>query len=525
MLNYLEKFNSLPADIRSKVSDPAVMQAISELEKEYNVGLASVVMRVMIKEIPILDLPKFFVFEFEMEPKKSEELTEAIKEKVFFGVRDYLGIITEEEISSEKEIEENIPADDTTLPPVQSSGFFFSSEDEEEIRAMAHKMKNFKPNQPALPALDFDAVIDKTKLDTGLSYSSEELNSRFYQIALTYLKGIRNKIDAKATLEKTTENGGMGMKDIFADNVILLLDKNKTDSEKAALEAESKKPKNNDIDQEKRSKPAIGLGQARDMDYDFKALVEKSSVDDKKSDDKPNISFKLDDIERVKNEIPKADSAVKKIDLEDFVPPSPHVYGAKQTTPVVAEAAVSVPNPKSNSSISIKTNTAVKTGQKPSFSPSNTPSPSAKVPIAPKASIPAPVEKSKKISLHRGAKSGKVKMDDVKYVPKLTGPIDELKEMNLLNFRRLADEPVVCANKIKEKLEFLEDEGYSQRLQGIEAWRLSPLNKMYLSAGNESIANGISVEDVLNNKKAEAHDFINLEEFNAIMQLNKDLRF
>ena len=53
MITYLEKFNSLPKELRDKISSHEVMTIIGELERKYAISLASVVMRVMIKELNI----------------------------------------------------------------------------------------------------------------------------------------------------------------------------------------------------------------------------------------------------------------------------------------------------------------------------------------------------------------------------------------------------------------------------------------------------------------------------------------
>ena len=122
-------------------------------------------------------------------------------------------------------------------------------------------------------------------------------------------------------------------------------------------------------------------------------------------------------------------------------------------------------------------------------------------------------------------KSGKVKMDDVKHVPKLLGPIDELREMDLLNFRRLSDDFTGRVKKISEKIEFLEEENYAQRLAGIKAWRQSKLNKMYLDIGRESIGASKGINVIIKARQEKGEDCLNEEEFLTIMELNKKLRY
>ena len=116
-------------------------------------------------------------------------------------------------------------------------------------------------------------------------------------------------------------------------------------------------------------------------------------------------------------------------------------------------------------------------------------------------------------------------MEDVKYIPKLMGPIDELKEMDLVNFRRLSSDPLAAAAKIKEKINFLEEEGYSQRLNGIKAWRQNPINKLYLTIGQESISSQKPVKAVIDERKSADREYLTDREFTAIMDINKELRF
>jgi len=120
---------------------------------------------------------------------------------------------------------------------------------------------------------------------------------------------------------------------------------------------------------------------------------------------------------------------------------------------------------------------------------------------------------------------GKVRIEDVKHVPRLEGPVDELKNMDLVNFRRLSRSPQEAARKIKEKIIYLEEEKYSKRIEGIRAWRTSPLNKLYLQIGQDSIAGKKSVEEILKARVTGGGEFLTTDEFEAIMALNKELRF
>jgi hypothetical protein len=91
MLEFLQKFNNLPIELREKVSAPAVMQSISEIEKKYSISLATLIMKVMVKDIKVADLEKYFTFEYNLADKQAELLAIELKKKIFFDVSDYLG--------------------------------------------------------------------------------------------------------------------------------------------------------------------------------------------------------------------------------------------------------------------------------------------------------------------------------------------------------------------------------------------------------------------------------------------------
>lgn len=104
MLSYLDKFNNLDPELRDRVSTDAVVAAMEEIENKYGVSLASVVMRVMVKEISIVDLAKYFVFEYGLDGHTADELVEELKEKVFVGVADYLGFaVAEDKVAANEE--------------------------------------------------------------------------------------------------------------------------------------------------------------------------------------------------------------------------------------------------------------------------------------------------------------------------------------------------------------------------------------------------------------------------------------
>ena len=81
--NYIEKFNHLPKAEREKYSQPAIMEALSELEKQYNTDLVPALTKVAVGEIKVEEVAKFIETEFKLETPKAEEIAKAMQEKIF----------------------------------------------------------------------------------------------------------------------------------------------------------------------------------------------------------------------------------------------------------------------------------------------------------------------------------------------------------------------------------------------------------------------------------------------------------
>lgn len=116
-------------------------------------------------------------------------------------------------------------------------------------------------------------------------------------------------------------------------------------------------------------------------------------------------------------------------------------------------------------------------------------------------------------------------MKDVQFAKRLVGPVDELRTMSATEFRRLSEIPERAAEKVMSKVDLLETQGYDQKVQGITAWRQSPLYKQYVALAQEALVQGLQVEEVLTARQASGEDVLTLAEYQAIMKINAALRF
>jgi hypothetical protein len=316
------------------------------------------------------------------------------------------------------------------------------------------------------------------------------------------LHGVRNRVDTKQTLIKSVEVGGLGIDDKQADKILKQASQFRREPDKPTLQPSQGK-KAEEVSQsdssEKEDKQNHTMSSGGDVDYDFESLL-KGDFKDESEEQKKQKEKELEEKRKAEQEkTKKTEQEPLKREKSTYVEEEKEEEDEKEEFIDLTK----LENLKDDQSVDIgkKMRSASMTQREQ--------------------------ESDINIIQARAAakKDGKVKMEDVKHVPKLTGPIDELREMNLVNFRRLSRNPRDAVLKIKKKISFLEEESYTKRFEGIKAWRQSPVNKLYLEIGQESIINKKPVNVIINNRKQARKPYLSEAEFKAVMDLNKDLRF
>lgn len=122
-------------------------------------------------------------------------------------------------------------------------------------------------------------------------------------------------------------------------------------------------------------------------------------------------------------------------------------------------------------------------------------------------------------------KDNRPRLDDIKYIPKLVGPVEELREMTMVDFRRLDNNPEVATAKIAEKIRLLEKDSLSQKIAGIKAWHDSEISKLYLEISRESISKGIPAGQIISLRLSAGRPALTEAEYKAVMNLNRVLRY
>lgn len=104
------------------------------------------------------------------------------------------------------------------------------------------------------------------------------------------------------------------------------------------------------------------------------------------------------------------------------------------------------------------------------------------------------------------------------------GPVDELRATTLADFRRLSKDPKEATLKVRDKIDLLENQSFEAKMQGVQAWRESEANKVYLEMLRASLE-GTVITDVIAQRQSAGQPVFTKEEFEAIMTLNRELRF
>ncbi|MFA7377802.1 MAG: hypothetical protein WCZ15_03310 [Patescibacteria group bacterium] len=494
MFDYLHQFNSLPQALKDKVSSPQVMSALAELEKRYQVDLAMVVMKVMIKSLDIKDLSSTLISEFNLLTNQAEALTKEMKEKVFAEVADYVGISS-------------------------------------EIRS-----------------LNLENDLDKLIKASGISIASAELADRLRNILKTYLKGIRSRIDTRQSLTKSVADGGLGLNNLEVDRVFKVCDIEKFQPGGSSPLSSSPSRLTEIMGQDIKEKEVAKIDVA---EYDLKKslasgetksiappspvktgeqqkVASENNLD--KAEDEPMLKSEdvFSEIQKEINELP--DSEGSKVDLEktDFVVKKPEKSSLFKK--IFSEEASRT---KKGSIKLAQTVAAVEAAknQTANLATAKTPNSSAVSLNKEKEEKIAPVKPEKKVippqpvmARNKTQVSNKrPRLDDVRVVPKVMGPIEELQFLDLVNFRRLSQNPEEATTKIFNKIKLLEKSGYDKMIAGISAWKKSAVNHLYLKMMQAAISSGKPIKDLASSSPREK--FLTYPEIEAIINLNSRLTF
>lgn len=453
MFDYLQKFNSLPKDLRDQVSSPSAMTALAELENKYKTDLAMTVMKVMIKSLSVQNLPIHFVSDLALNVEQAQNLAQEMKEKIFSRVADYLDL------------------------------------------------------KIAARVLDLDKNIGLLIKETGLVLPAENLLIRFKNIISLYLKGVRGKIDTRAILAKEAKIGGLGLSEAEIDRVFKVCEqaafKNLASSAPSPTQALKPTLPDSRLNKIVAASEASASG-VKTEEYDLRQAIASGQIK------KPVILDPKHELAEPPKELelPLPEPVVS---LKPAEPKLPEEAPKPKTPAVVAPQPILPPSPSRQFAPLVPAPAAPRPPVSRPTSPA-APSPAAKALLAPSRPAPAPA-------------SNRPQMHDIRTMPKVMGPLEELQFLDVVNFRRLGKTPAESTAKIFAKIKLLEEEGYDKMVLGVQAWRQSLVNRLYLALTREAVNKSRPLQEELAARQKENPESLSWAEVEAIISLNSKLVF
>jgi hypothetical protein len=539
MFDYLQQFNKLPKDLRNKISQKELMSKVNELEKKYQVALAALIMKVMVKQVPYNNIALYLVGEKDLDEHKAEELSKKLKETVFKDVNDYL-----DSDKNKQEYNDNKEGNSSKLVTEDKK-----ENKKEDPQELINQITKKEDHNIKIDTATKD-IIDKA----DVSLSSAYLHDRLHMVLRIYIKGVRDKIATRSVLTRPGQEGGLSLDDASIDKLLKLADEYKNSQE---LKIEKPKAKPGE-EAERRDKL-----EALNENYSLKdSLKSKEKEEDKKEEDKKEDLYKKLHIQReiappspstvVNKEEESIDShKTDKHKKEDEMHSENKVSEIKDNeksdnekqTAEIEEAKANEENRENREDREKKEDIGVEGDKKDQDKETQKQRDKQRQVDDKKKSLEVNDAKQKEISSdlknspqetkssypsnlsQAPVSSGKKSMQDIKVNQRIMGPIDELRYFNLKNFRRLSSDPQEAFSKIKEKIELLTKESYEKRLEGIQAWRENPLNKLYYQISRESLDQSKPISEVIKQRQENNVDYLSSEELKVLVSFNRSYMF
>lgn len=343
---------------------------------------------------------------------------------------------------------------------------------------------------------------EQTELDKAVEYAwsridkkpdSQYLQKRLQNVISSRLRDVRNAMELKSLLQRDTKVGGLGLSREEADGMAAVIESAYQET-RAAVEQEERKKFESQLAEQKRK-----IEERRQQESEEHARWYQEKIKKRQVQETEQRQF----AQAVKKELKTQtghpldgkDAALERSKYGRLVP----VTGAVQPADKLERPTV----------LGLAKDT--------------------RPPATPGAGVPAPVVKVSAATAELKQRPGAVSVDGVQTIrsgaPKLHGLIDELRGMTLSGFRRLGKEPKDSVNRINQYLSTLNEEAFSQKVQGIKAWQSSPLMRVYLDLVTESFKQGKPLAAIAEAKRAAGENTLTKDELEVLINLNNSMHF
>ncbi len=490
----LQKFNSLPKELRDKMSTSEFLSVIDSLEAKYNLKLALPFIKLVVADLVITD--------FAMDLANSGVAPEVVS--------DIMVKFSELLVRFRKAQSEFNRVSRSTANAGMKANFVIDRADEDEIKSL----KNSDLSDEKIDNYDNLAqiIIDRF----GYEDRDEIKVKRLKNIIIAKLRDVRDDLETSDSLKKSEKVGGMDFSDEQISRLLDVIESEKNQHKIVSAKLTESKivfPVKKENANQSSSQPislkeklwtSSQLMKNTNEDKIFTGQAEENNLADNNLIVVPTPDQPIDLLGKIQNgwnnrsliDTSFDKENIKEIDRE--IKPEIKMEGGLPVVKLPGDLMVKSQEKKLNP---------------------NEPLPAARPVVELTKNSYVPPKSLSNQSVR------KPQMDDIKVVKKLIGPIEELEMMTLIDFRRLAVNPVGCIDKIRDRINLLESQSYGNKFKGVEAWKKNEVNRFYRLLGQKSIEESKSVEDIINERLKEGKPTLSLDEFHAIMELNRELRY
>jgi len=377
----------------------------------------------------------------------------------------------------------------------------FHEDDESEIQQELDKIKSIY-NVAQQKRYSIELIANKLIEKHQLNLSGEDIK-KFIKILLSRFRQVRNAVDTKAQMTNAKESGGLALSEKKADHILSIVHhlKEKIDAKDGVVVQENQPtPAQPELKEDSKSMPTLSKESLKQ---------EKKSED--KTEEMPGVNTVKEHVEKRHRGKRPSFPGSRRRPKETFTQPTPtQTPVEKKPEPKIVPKSIE----RSKEDRAIDKQPAVQ-----KHVPPIAPIKSKDIESTGMPKVTRPENKLKSFRMQDVKGFGK------KSKPKLSGPIDELADMNLQTWRMLDEEPRIRAGKILGKVQNLQQESYTRKSQGIDAWRSSETYKQYILIGQQSLEQNKEVSKVIDKILEQNPQSLTMDEFEAISDLNRALRF
>ena len=477
----LRKFEQLPEEKKRFLSSPMVLSSLEEIEKKYKIKLALILMEIVVDKNKSDNLANFLENRLALKKNNAFQIAQELEELIlreFNVINDF----------SENKKDRTEPAiKNTEIKKDQDIEIENSKQD--EIKKIENEIKELEPI--FVKSVDWEEEAKKIISELDIDFKNDLLKNRFKNIIISAIKGVRSQIDFKDILRRRENEAGMEFSGEVVNKILSVVKKRKQEIENGdGLEKQDKKEfleksvlseqiilpeeKDKTVLQEIPESEKIIMEENKNTD-DFEIKNKEQKI----LSPPPPVIVKQD---KAKNEFKKEEQNTEQV-LNNVVAQIQHkkIESKKE-------------NDQKNQSF-----------RSFLFNKQHT-----------KDVEPKILEKEK------AEKAVKKDLENKK--SKLVGPIDEIADLTIEDFRSWSENPYEAIKNIKKKIDVLMRESLEKGSSGMKAWKKSEINRIYLDILHSALIKRKEVNEIIQEMKNERKQTLELDEFEAIEQLNRELR-